>query len=590
MTTSAWDAGFGSVQGRIASAAAEAGSYLFALGSAAPNRFETLAIGDFVEVSQADALAGVERVRFTTTLRPPTTMPDGARWRFSLRVDGVEIVGQDIPPGRTRRRVDMSANVANLVGPPHTVAFRLELLGVGDRHDVELPGCFVDALVLETGLDRPTLSNRDPEPSETDTPVNQTISLDIIEVGAGAVELGSVRVYVGGVLAFDGGTFQAGFTGPESSHSNPQADVLRVRIDPLAPFAGGEVVSVLVQANIIASPELSLSESYSFTTEDIVNPQLVSAAATDLRKLRVVFDETMLAASSAGDGDALNPASWLLELAEGDAQTRLPAVTAEVASVEDVDGVSFDLTPDIDLTPDATYQLTAVRIRDIAGNETLPPNDAQSFVAFRPQQDPDREFDLWEMIPQMNRDEDETGDLEKLIRAIQEPLELLLYEIDRFGDILDPLTAPEPFVDAMLYDLGNPFTFDLSLADKRRLVEVLVPIYKLKGTDPGIINAIRFFMGIEVTISVPASTAGKLGVDKLGVTLVLGTSSLRDKLTMLISVPRVLTSEEERRMEELVSFMKRGETHHRIEAPSAPVVPDHWELGRSRLGIESVLH
>ena len=167
---------------------------------------------------------------------------------------------------------------------------------------------------------------------------------------------------------------------------------------------------------------------------------------------------------------------------------------------------------------------------------------------------------------------------------------MLLAEIDRFGDILDPDLAAENFVDAMLRDLGNPFDFELTLTDKRRLILVLVPIYRQKGTDPGIVNAIRFFQGIEVTIETPVLEGTALGVGTLGGTMTLSSSSLADLLTFWVIVPRTLTAAEESTMSKIIDYMMRGECHYRIVAPALPSVIDHWQLGVSLLGGNTILH
>ena len=44
--------------------------------------------------------------------------------------------------------------------------------------------------------------------------------------------------------------------------------------------------------------------------------------------------------------------------------------------------------------------------------------------------------------------------------------------------------------------------FVLNELDKRRLAAVLVELYQLKGTEKGIRNAVRLFMGIELA-SIP---------------------------------------------------------------------------------------
>ena len=101
------------------------------------------------------------------------------------------------------------------------------------------------------------------------------------------------------------------------------------------------------------------------------------------------------------------------------------------------------------------------------------------------------------MLPTHARRDDETGDLRRFIARLQEVTDLLLASTDRWPEIFDLERAPEPFVDAILADLGNPFGFLLDLAAKRRLAGALVQMYRLKGTKVGIQRALRFFLEIE---------------------------------------------------------------------------------------------
>src|SRR6185369_6179522 len=112
----------------------------------------------------------------------------------------------------------------------------------------------------------------------------------------------------------------------------------------------------------------------------------------------------------------------------------------------------------------------------------------------------DRDFNLWEMIPQVNQDLDASRDLFKFVACLQEVVDLLLCDVDRWTDIIDVDVAEERYLDQMLIGLGNPFSFaaELEVIDKRRLVRVLVGMYRLKGTARGIRDAIRFFLGLEV--------------------------------------------------------------------------------------------
>jgi phage tail-like protein len=483
----------------------------------------------------------------------------------------------------------MAINVATNPGD-HALAFRLQLLGAGGPYDVELPGVYVDQIVLDAVAERIVLFNRDPEPDEEAVPVNQTIAVDLGDSSTSGTGFGTtdVDVYVNGVLAYTGGAFQTGFTGPQSSASftTERARLLIDSNDPLS----GDTVQIRVVATAAAAPLANIDETYEFDLEDITAPIIVEVLPTSKTVIQVTFDEPMESTSSTGANDTLNPALYGISLVEGDDQTKLPAVQVEASSVTKISEAVFDVTLNIEMTPQASYDLVADGVKDISGNEILPPNDTARFVGFQPDVPENRSFNLLDMLPDMNLLDDETQDLEHFIGCYQEVVDLMLCDIDGFGNVLDPDLAPENFVDAMLRDLGNPFDFELSLTDKRRLLLVLVPIYKQKGTDPGIINAIRFFMGIETTIEVQALTGTSLGVGTLGGTMTLGSTALADLLTFCVIVPRTLTEDEEAKMAKIVAYMMRGECHFKIVAPSLPTVIDHWQLGVSQLGLNTIMH
>lgn len=434
------------------------------------------------------------------------------------------------------------------------------------------------------------LFNRSPEPGETGAQVNALIELDIGTSETGdTVALASTQIFVNGVLAFDAGTFQAGFTGPSSAFSNPQADVLRVVIDTVDPLIDNTEYTIRVVSEETTSAG-TLDESYSWSTEDLTGPAIASVKGRELTLVRVEYTEDMLT-GAAVECSAENPASYALALVtDPDLNPRLPAVAdVTVIAVTKVAENIFDLTVELEPTPRSLYQLTAT-VCDAAGNPSLAPNNVSTFTGYQPFVDPDRDYDYLAWIPDKNIGEDSNGELTDFILCLQEVGELLLYECDAWPDILDPDIAPEPFLDAMLCDLGYPFSFVLTEVDKRRLVKLLRAIYEQKGTDPGIINAIRLFLGIEVTISSPFGSFGYLGEMALDVDFILVSSQLSDLYTFIVNVPQTLTPEQESRMNSIIDFMKRAPCHWRIEAPSAPVVVDHWQIGLSRLGTESILH
>lgn len=598
MSLTAWDSDLGTRQGRIqpTGATPAQGEWSFVLGSDAPGYFELLNPGDSVTVGQLADWTAADLVRVTAVLRPATAIPAGVHWRFSLLVDGAEVVGQDMPQGATRTRIDMAANVANLAGD-REVSFRLQLLGAGGPYLVELPAVYVDKVVLDasTGAPfRPKLINRDPEPSDGAVPVNQTIAIDIVEVGGSTVDLSGTKIWVGGVLAFDGGSFVGGFNGPEAGWSNPQPDVLRVLIDPSLPLPSGIEIPVRVVSAITADPLLSLDRSYTFITEDLAAPRLVEVKGWRQREIRATFNEGIRAIDAGAAGDVLNPGSWAIELVEGADQTRLPAVTLGIVGVEAAGPSVFILTTDIAQTPGATYEVSVEGVRDLLGNIILTENRAR-LLGFQPPVPPRRQFNLWDRyIPQMNKDEDEVegqGDLRKFIGCLQEVLDWWLVDIDGFYKLIDPLLAPEPFVDLMLVEVGNPFRFaGMTLTDKRKLLLALVPMFIAKGSDESIINAIDQFLSIEVTITAFNTDNVGLSFGKLGSTFILGTNDIGTNLTFTVHVPRILTDEEEFRMRKLIEYAKRGEAHYRLDAPQPPQVIDHWALGYSKLGVNAVLH
>ncbi|MFH0901936.1 MAG: hypothetical protein V2A73_15005, partial [Pseudomonadota bacterium] len=119
-------------------------------------------------------------------------------------------------------------------------------------------------------------------------------------------------------------------------------------------------------------------------------------------------------------------------------------------------GAVVRIALDTEMTPDVRYQVLASGVADARGNKVIPPFDRAIFLGFRPARPSARHLDLWSMLPKHNRRDDTTGDLQRFIACLQESLDLLLAEVDRFPDLFDLERAPEPFLDAILADLGNP--------------------------------------------------------------------------------------------------------------------------------------
>lgn len=371
MGLTAWTRQLGVVQGRIEPTdwtPQDGGSWVMCLGRDLPGYVDQLNVGDSVTVSQGATWNTTGNiVRTPARMRPPSpaNLPLGAWWRCSLLIDGVEVVGKTLPPRRQRDFHDMGWCVAHLAGV-HTLAFRLELQGAAGAYSVEIPAFYTDAITIDPTGARPLLLNRDPEPNETQVPADTDIAIDLVDVGGAGVDLANTTISVNGVAAFVDGVFQAGFTGPDSATSTPQADTKRVVIDPVATFANQQVVTIRVQSQTVGGGNV-IDQSYSFTVERLDGPLVVAVEPIDQFTINVTYDEAVVQGDGTAGDDALNPANYVIEIVEGDCTAAL-----EVVAVAALSATEVQLTTDIEQTRSAAYTLVVSNVRDLFGNEVQP--------------------------------------------------------------------------------------------------------------------------------------------------------------------------------------------------------------------------
>lgn len=456
-------------------------------------------------------------------------------------------------------------------------------------YTLELPGVYLDAVLEDSQpvVGAPTLINRDPVPAEFHVPADTAIAFEVANVdAAGTVDAASIIIKVNGVVAFTGGAAQPGFA---VTTSTTQADTRRYVVQPDVSFDSEELVTVEVTA--ANAGQVAATSSYVFTIADFSAPHIVSAVALDLQRVRVAFNEGILELADASPGSALTPGNWTLDR-YGDLLR--PLVSANVVRAEAVDTSTIDIFTDIPLTPGGTYVVNAENLEDLAGNAIAAPYNTAEFLGWTPPVPDGRDFDLWKKLPRVNRQEDETGDLRRIVNIVQEATDLLLYDTDRFLDILDPNVASESWLDSMLEDLGNPFAFDLDAEDKRRLVLLLVDMYRLKGTAVGIQNVVRFFLGLEVVVDpFNGFVEGELvlGESLLGVDWTLGTSDSGLLYSFEVRADQLLNDTQRAQITSIVEYMKPAHEHFvRLVEPPVPVVIDHLELGLSELGVNWELH
>lgn len=494
-----------------------------------------------------------------------------------------------------------SVRVANVTGSAPD-ANNGTLVWSVDTFEVELPAVYVDSVVLDVTENRPEIINRIPHPGETGVRIDHSIEIELSDPVVSPFfsgQITNVSVFVDGVLAYSGttsgGTFEPGFTGPASSRDDTidGGRGLRLVIDPTINFASLAVVNVRVLAEVVGL--FATSEwNYSFETEDLIAPALTSVQATGSRVVRVTFSQDVKVVSATNTDDALNPANWSVTRLSTSVDDGLPSFLPVVTSVSFVGSDSVDLALDDDMTGGSLYQVAVQNIEDVFGNPVSIPTNTAAFYGYACPVPAGRRFDLLDMLPDMNAAEDQSRDLEKFVKCFQEITNVLLCDVDDWTAILDPDTAPEAFVDAMLYDLGNPFDFDLALNDKRRLVRVLVPAYRQKGTEAGIINVVRFFVGVELELHYPAFEGPwLLGVSEVGLDTLVSTADARTRLSFQLESPINLTAGQRETIIKIANYMKDARTHliePILEPTVIPADPDHWEIGLSELGAETLLH
>lgn len=444
----------------------------------------------------------------------------------------------------------LSGGLASVV---NDVNVRITTDVFGAAGSVQVTGGNIDTVCdfpsgVQSGTDASdlVLCNRIPEPGEVEVPGDLSIQFDLLDPDGSAPVNTGLDVYIEGVLAVSAGVAQSGFS---LTTSNPSSEVLRAVVNPTAVFDSAQIVTVRVVYG-------ALDESYDYTVEDRTAPSLSEVYGYSKNVVRVVFDDTMTMESVSGPTDTLNPANYTITRVAGRIE-----VAVEVLSVLPVDAFTVDLVCDIPLTFGESYILTVENVGDEVGNIIdTGTGGTLAFNAFLPDFPTSRSWDLWTMLPQLNREEDVTGDLRKFIALLQETSNLMLSEVDDFATILDPDTAPEDFIDAMLWDLGEPFDFVLDEPEKRLLLSVLVPLYQVKGTKVGIEDAIRLLMGLEVTV-VPYNGMGwVLGEGELGIDTELGPGP-NELYAFEVWVPRVLTSAEDIKLRRIVGLMRTSHTH-----------------------------
>jgi phage tail-like protein len=251
-----------------------------------------------------------------------------------------------------------------------------------------------------------------------------------------------------------------------------------------------------------------------------------------------------------------------------------PAFTPCITSAVQIDAVTIELILDQAVTPDTTYQITAVNLADAADPANVRDTVSVTFVAEKLPQKAGRRFSLWDFIPQGNKRDDTSHDLERLIRVFDEPLQQMLADIDRYDDIYEIDTAEGEFLNALLLHLGNPYTFLRNDLEKRKVATNLVATYKVSGAEIAIEQAIQQILGFPADV-IPFNGFDDqwiLGDSELGIDTFLGPSALFLIYSFKVDVAvDALSPEETTIIQEICDTWRPAHTHCvQINAVGAP--------------------
>lgn len=201
---------------------------------------------------------------------------------------------------------------------------------------------------------------------------------------------------------------------------------------------------------------------------------------------------------------------------------------------------------------------------------------------------------LWDLFPETDRDEDllNNKQLRRMSIVLQDILNVLWYRCDTIPTLTDADNAPRQWIDYLLYTMGNPFRFPLTELQKRRLIAVLVGIYKRVGTCQVIEDTLAFFTGITFSCR-PFLTADfwTLGEDILGVTAILGPGDKYARNAYEILSPVELTDDQRRQVRDIAELLDPVYMHlvRIVEPGETPGTLTFWVLNESALGLTTQL-
>lgn len=352
-------------------------------------------------------------------------------------------------------------------------------------------------------------------------------------------------------------------------------------------------------------------------------PELLSARAVARHTVELVFSEPVLVRKKTQlvvePADRYTPVTWLgaaweaanpanydiTRVSGGNFDGPGEAVELGVIYAEEAEGYWSEVLDggttyiaatrvwvhtDFQHTPRADYRVTVSEVRAQSAGPAIPGDaDEADWPGYVVSHVPRATLTLIDQLPEIVRrlDDEGTGSLAGFFVCVQEVFDRVLEDSDAFFLELCEIDRIRPeFLDALLYDLGNPFAglFDLTVNEKRKLAAVVVQMYREKGTCEGVVNVVRFFTGVQLSGCsrwgdgnwrlhggfYPATTVPPGGPYKLGTNTILGPGSSTERWSFWLyhPAPGTLTADELTKIETITKYMAPAGQHYLgVKAP-----------------------
>src|SRR6266542_3610639 len=115
------------------------------------------------------------------------------------------------------------------------------------------------------------------------------------------------------------------------------------------------------------------------------------------------------------------------------------------------------------------------------------------------------------LLPPHYARRDVSGVWSRVLQAIGAVLDGLSADIDAFATLQDYLACDAKYLPYLAQKLGWPLDTASPVALQRKMVGLLVPMYRERGTMEGIIGLLNLLLGLSVTIDEPWADGWRLG-------------------------------------------------------------------------------